>query len=48
MYYMVLHGKVRHSEELRGIYGFSAYQHCKQALLLECGLCMLRREIAGD
>ena len=41
----VLHGKVRHSEELRGIYGFSAYQHYKLVLLVECGLCKLRQVI---
>ena len=39
MYNKGLHGKVRHSEELRGIYGFKAYQHCVQALFIECGLC---------
>ena len=38
MYNKELHGKVRHSEELRGIYGIKAYQHCVQALLVECGL----------
>ena len=42
---MVLHGQVRHSEELRGIHGFNAYQHCKQALLIDCGQCKLRRAV---
>ena len=45
MYYKILHGKVRHSEELGGSYGFSAYQHRKLVLLVECGLCKLRQAI---
>ena len=43
MYNKGLHGKVRHSEELSGIYGFKAYQHCVQALFIERGLFWLRR-----
>ena len=39
MYSKKLHGKVQHSEELRGIHGLKAYQHWVQALLIECGLC---------
>ena len=43
MYNRGLHGKVRHSEELGGIYGFRAYPHYVQAFFIECGLCQLRR-----
>ena len=39
MYNKDLHGKVQHSEELRGIDGLKAYQDWVQALLIECGLC---------
>ena len=43
MYYKELYGKVQYCEELRGIHGFRGCQHYKQALLIECRLCQLKR-----